>query len=118
MKRALVVSTGAAMMVAAAALPAQAATYTTTGAWGEVVHYSGSNPGEMVYNMYAKDPAEDGHCARWQFRLGTAAWQWHGAQVCTGTRTYTGKAYGKYNHFYRLCRTGSGGSCTKTLEFA
>jgi hypothetical protein len=117
MKRVLVVLTGAVTLVGAAALPAQAATYTTTGACGEAVFASGEGPGNLVYNLYAKDPLSDGHCARWQIQTGGGAWQWYGDQVCANTRTYIGKGYGKYNYFYRVCRTGVG-NCTRTLEFA
>lgn len=115
--RAVILATAATLLVGASSTAAQAATtYTTTGAWGQDVYVSGSsNPTE--YNLYAKDPLEDGHCAQWQIKTGDNSWTWYGTRVCSNTVTYVGKAYGKYSYYYRLCRTGVG-NCTGTIEFA
>lgn len=111
-KRTVAVTAVAAALVGAAALPAHAATASTTGASGRWANATGDS-----YNLYATDTLSDGHCARWQHKVGSGSWQWIGTSACSGSEQRVATGYGRFNHFYRICRTGVG-NCSRLLEFA
>jgi hypothetical protein len=119
LKRTFTVVTGVALLVGGTALPAQAYGMSTTGARGDVENSrpgSGAGGYPYAYDLYATDTLSDGHCARWQLKIGSGAWQWFGTQSC-GAKTYSGVGYGKAGYVYRICRTGVG-NCSAPKEFA
>ncbi|GGM03352.1 hypothetical protein GCM10012279_21310 [Micromonospora yangpuensis] len=94
-------------------VPAQAAAtehFSTTGAVGRAVYIKNGD-----WNLYARDPLTDGHCARWQVRApGSSTWNWQGPSVCTATEQHA--TFGRAQYSYRICRTGVGNcSAPKTL---
>ncbi|GAB1688502.1 hypothetical protein [Krasilnikovia sp. M28-CT-15] len=122
-KRALTVAAGAALIFGASPMPAQAAvtlatpgaiTFSTTGAVGEAMT-DGTTSGHLLnYDLYASDPLEDGHCARWQRKIGNGDWTWIGSSSC-GARKKVADGVGKLHYMYRICRTGVG-NCSRADE--
>lgn len=95
-------------LVAFAAVPAHAAeiTRSTTGAEGRAVYI-----GNGDWDLFARDPLTDGHCARWQERApGSSSWSWKGNSVCTATEQWA--AFARSGYSYRICRTGIGNCST------
>lgn len=107
--KALVVGGGAAMLVALAAVPAQAVTLSTTGAVGRTAYIRNGD-----YELFARDPLTDGHCARWQERLpNETTWRWKGSSACSSTEQFVG--FSRSGHRVRICRTGVGNCSSATL---
>ncbi|RUL91251.1 hypothetical protein EG812_21015 [Verrucosispora sp. FIM060022] len=112
-RRLAVVAAGVAAVLAASALPVQAAVneyFSTTGAAGRAEYIRNGD-----WNLYARDTLTDSHCARWQYRApGSSTWNWQGSSVCTATEQHA--TFGRAQYSYRICRTGIGNcSAPKTL---
>jgi hypothetical protein len=107
-RRAFTVLAGAALVVAAAPIPAQAATVSTTGARGRTAYFENG-----THFLYASDPLTDGHCARWQQKIGSGSWTWHFRSACSGTEEQVG--IGQSGNQYRICRTGVG-NCSSAIR--
>ncbi|WP_343450930.1 hypothetical protein [Micromonospora oryzae] len=106
--RAGIVATGTAVVLAFAAVPAQAAeiTKSTTGASGRAVYIKNGD-----WDLFATDTLTDGHCARWQERApSSSSWSYKGNSICTATEGWAGFARSGYS--YRICRTGVGNCST------
>jgi hypothetical protein len=105
----IAVGTSAAMF---AGSPASASAYegtlSTTGAWGKYSYIANGS-----FNLQARDPLTDGHCARWQHRPPGGSWTWTGDMICSATATHSG--YTWINYEVRICRTGIG-NCSSAVK--
>ncbi|KAB1916768.1 hypothetical protein F8280_30555 [Micromonospora noduli] len=98
------VASTAMVVLAFAAVPAQAAVISksTTGAAGRAVYIKNGD-----WDLFARDPLTDGHCARWQERApGGSSWSWKGNSICTSSEGWA--AFARSGYSYRICRTGIG----------
>ncbi|WP_089207300.1 hypothetical protein [Streptosporangium subroseum] len=89
-------------------------TLSTTGAVGAYKYVRGSGG----WDLFARDPLSDGHCAQWQIKHPGGSWAWYGNRVCTGTETYV-YAGALDEDQIRICRTGTGNcSASVSLELS
>lgn len=85
-------------------------TLSTTGASGAYKYVTGA----AGWDLFARDPLSDGHCAQWQIRHPGGSWNWYGNRVCSGTETYV-YAGAQDEDEIRICRTGIG-NCSAVLS--
>ena len=91
------------MIMGFAAVPAEAASASTTGAKGRSVRLENG-----THSLYATDTLADGHCARWQEKIGSGSWHWRGESSCSGSEEWVGVGQSLSDYRYRICRTGEG----------
>ncbi|MGX6601196.1 hypothetical protein ACWKSP_03525 [Micromonosporaceae bacterium Da 78-11] len=103
-RRAMTVAAGVVVVVGFAAAPAQADAYaSTTGASGRSDYIKNG-----YTELYATDTLSDGHCARWQEKIGGGSWHWIGSSSCSGSEQQVASGLSSSTYLYRICRTGVG----------
>jgi hypothetical protein len=113
LKRVVMVSGVAGLLMLVTASSAFAWGTSTTGASGRITTGATLDPDRCRTEiwLWATDTLTDRECARWQKRDANSnyQWQWYGLLTCNGVENLVA-TYGT-NGTYRLCRTGSYGNC-------